>query len=54
MSKITTYQVWSTHLEPDQHDELETRRTDKNVAYQDRELIQSILHRRAWVNEVQS
>jgi hypothetical protein len=36
---IPMYEVWSTHPEPEQHDLLETRRTDKQVAEDDALLI---------------
>ena len=54
MSKAISYQVWSTHVEPEPHDVLEVRRTDKNTAYDDAGLIRTILFRRAWVQEVES
>lgn len=53
MSKI--FNVWSTHGEMDPApagDTLETSRTSKDAAYQDKDLIQAILHRTAWVQEV--
>lgn len=53
----TVYNVFSRVLNEDGEtgtDQLETRRTDKNAAYEDRNLIQSILHRKAWVQEVES
>lgn len=50
------YVVWSTHVpevgEP--HDVEETSRTDKSVANSDREIIQDILHRKSWIQEVES
>lgn len=56
MSKTISYQVWSTIAEPDQEprDQLESRRTDKGVAYDDAALIRTVCFRRAWVQEVES
>lgn len=49
------YVVWSTHVpeEGEPRDVEETRRTDKGVAHSDREIIQDILHRKSWVQEVE-
>lgn len=46
--------VYSLHVDEltgDTREVLETRRTDLNVAYDDAQLIRSILHRKAWVVE---
>lgn len=49
------YAVWSTHVpeEGEPRDVLEVTRTDKGVANSDREIIQDILHRKSWVQEVE-
>ena len=48
-----TYIVWSHHVpetgEP--YDAVETRRTDRKVAEEDRAILQDILHRKSWVQE---
>lgn len=62
------YQVWSTHVEhkgarthaperkepvSDPVDKLEVTRTDRKVAEEDRALVAEVLHRKAWINEVE-
>lgn len=49
------YKVYSQHVSEngDSHEELETRRTSKGVAYDDANLIRGVLHRKAWVVEVE-
>lgn len=49
------YVVWSTHVpeEGEPFDQEELKRTDKGVANNDREIIQDILHRKSWVQEVE-
>lgn len=49
------YEVYSTHVLEDgqSYTELETRRTAKGVAYDDANLIRGVLHRKAWVIEVE-
>lgn len=57
MNEQVVYQVWSEHVDLDASTNtqvLETRRTSKTVAHEDRDLIQSILHRKSWVQEVQA
>lgn len=54
------YAVWSTHVSEDRDavkpsvDVLETTRTDRKVAEEDRALIASCFHRKAWIQEVES
>lgn len=46
--------VYSLHvneLTGDAQEVLETQRTDLDVAYDDAQLIRSVLHRKAWVVE---
>lgn len=43
------YQVWSLK---DDVEVLEVTRTSKTVAYEDRNIIQDILGRKAWVKEI--
>lgn len=47
------YEVHSIHVLADEQkiDVIETRRTDKNVAYDDVDLIRSVLFRKAYVKE---
>jgi hypothetical protein len=49
------YEVYSQHVTEDGQtsEALETRRTAKGVAYDDANLIRGILHRKAWVVEVE-
>lgn len=57
MDKRTSFQVWSTHGELDPApagDVLESCRTSKEAAAQDRDLISSILHRACWIREIAS
>lgn len=46
-----SYEVWSVHPEPEPHKVLEVTRTSRNVAEGDRSLIQSILARKAWIED---
>lgn len=47
-----SYYVWSQHVEPVPQRALELKRTDLKVAREDVSLIQSVLHRKAWIEEV--
>jgi hypothetical protein len=62
---MTRYAVWSTLVGPKPErdskeppvpakDQLETTRTDRRVAEEDRALITSCFHRKAWIQEVES
>jgi hypothetical protein len=56
---MSRYEVWSTHVSFDKEnpvparDVLETTRTDRKVAEEDRNIVADILHRKAWINEVE-
>lgn len=50
----TIYQVWSAHridMETTE-DHLETRRTSKQDALNDVDILKTIMHRHAWIQEV--
>jgi hypothetical protein len=60
---MTKYAVWSTLVAPRPEkdskepavpavDQLEVTRTDPRVANEDRNIIQDILHRKCWIQEV--
>ena len=62
---MTRYAVWSTLVAPRPErdskeppvpavDQLEVTRTDRRVAEEDRAIVADILHRKAWINEVES
>lgn len=51
-----SYRVHSLHVRDDGQTEevVETRRTDPKVAFDDTIIIRGILHRKAWVVEVEA
>jgi hypothetical protein len=48
-----SYQVWSQHADPEPRDVLETRRTDKAAALEDVNMLRTVCHRRAWIQEIE-
>jgi hypothetical protein len=53
---MNRYVVWSTHVDEDagtKRDVVEVTRTDKQAAEQDADLITSVIHRTAWVQDSQ-
>ena len=62
---MTRYAVWSTLVAPRPEkdskeppvpavEQLEVTRTDRRVAEEDRDIVADILHRKAWIQEVES
>lgn len=54
-TSTTRYEVWSEHVTEDREVPATTvhelTRTERGVAVQDVEIIQTILHRKAWIRE---